>query len=230
MSSPFDTPGAELRYAVGWYTPFGAKLNKIPPEYREQAKSIRLFGDPQPVTHPNPGRALWLLHQVIQNNSLLNVKLLCGSPEALFVVEVTPTYPELGDRRWCAVHRRKFELSPSILPEPPLNPVALPEKYQSPELPAQAVAQEISDAVESIESHFVNGDEVDDLRHRVLTGHWTLDQCRSHVIYQILFLRWHLCKSSAECNPERFFLTFLKEEFEDSLYSELHPSLRLGPA
>jgi hypothetical protein len=77
----------------------------------------------------------------------------------------------------------------------------------------EKVRQEISNAVESVEWHLVNSDATNDLMSKIRQG-WTLDQCRNHVIYQILFIRWHLCASSAECNPERFFLSYLKEEIK----------------
>jgi hypothetical protein len=96
----------------------------------------------------------------------------------------------------------------------------------------EMIKQEISDAVESIEEYLINSDQNEDLLSRIRDG-WTLDQCRDHVIYKILYLRWHLCTSSAQVNPERFFLSYIKEEAEalkdpEAFYTCLHPSLRFN--
>jgi hypothetical protein len=90
------------------------------------------------------------------------------------------------------------------------------------------VQQEISDAIERIEYHIVKGDEAKDLIYRVING-WSLEQCRFHVVYKILFLRWHLCASSAEANPDRFFLSFVKvalNELEGEPFARIDHSMR----
>jgi hypothetical protein len=82
----------------------------------------------------------------------------------------------------------------------------------------EKVRQEISNAVESVERYLVSDGQfrlsaTEDLMLKIREG-WTLERLRGHILYQILFLRWHLCNSSAECNPDRFFIAFVKEEAE----------------
>lgn len=77
----------ETRYGVGWYCLTPAELAEIPPEYREECQSIRLFGGCKPVMCATPKEATDFLQQIVRVNSAGNLRELIGVGNELFVVE-----------------------------------------------------------------------------------------------------------------------------------------------
>lgn len=97
----------ETRYAVGWYSLTPAQLQEFPEECREECQSIHLFGN-RPVILDSPEEALAFKRQIIQVNSLNNLRALTGvGPEALFIVEVKPRLNRADP--WENPHRFRYE-------------------------------------------------------------------------------------------------------------------------
>jgi len=106
----FNSSTAEIRYAVGFLTPYGAELEAIPPEYRKECQSIRVLGEGHSEFCATVDGAISLRQSTIDNNPPKTVAMyLGGGPDALLILEVTPVYPNHpSGHPWRSVCSRVF--------------------------------------------------------------------------------------------------------------------------
>jgi hypothetical protein len=80
-------------------------------------------------------------------------------------------------------------------------------------------------AADAIIDHYVD-QELEDFMQTASDNGWDLDKSRSHILYQLCLLDWHL-RPHLDVNPDRYFLSVLDEElFGTEAYERLDPSLK----
>jgi hypothetical protein len=86
--------------------------------------------------------------------------------------------------------------------------------------------QRLLEIADEVCEYFFGG-ELEDFLQTVSDNDWNLDSSRSHILYRLCELEWHL-RPHLGVNPDRHFLQALADNVRGEDYERLDPSLKIN--